>query len=237
VRRRWVKVLAITAVVLAVLFVAADRTAAHFADEEAAQLVKEKYGYADTTDGHLDVTIRGFPFLTQAADRDFGHVTLSAQRFSIDTTDNRQGGYLDVDSLRLDLRGVRVTSLTARSAEANLATGTLTLSYKELSGVVSRLAGAGGPLRVSQAPGSNGQAARVKVSGTVGGTALSSTGTLLAQGTELSLTVPGAERATAEWKMSLPEGVGFTAARATADGVEIAFTGHQVILGSSRFDG
>jgi hypothetical protein len=237
VRRRWVKVLAIAVVVLAVLFVAADRTAAHFADEEAAQLVKEKYGYANTTDGHLDVTIRGFPFLTQAADRDFGHVTLSAQRFYIDTTDNRQGGYLDVDSLRLDLRGVRVTSLTARSAEANLATGTLTLSYKELSGVVSRLAGAGGPLRVSQAPGSNGQAARVKVSGTVGGTALSSTGTLLAQGTELSLTVPGAERATAEWRVSLPQGVGFTAARATADGVEIGFTGHQVILGSSRFDG
>jgi hypothetical protein len=101
--------------------------------------------------------------------------------------------------------------------------------------VVTRLAGNGGPLQVSQASGSNGQAARVKVSGTVGGTALNSTGTLLAQGTELSLTVPGAERATSVWRVSLPEGVGFTAAHTTADGVEMSLVGHQVTLGSSRY--
>ncbi|MFF3332369.1 DUF2993 domain-containing protein [Streptomyces sp. NPDC002888] len=233
-RRRWVKVLAVTVAVFAVLFTVADRVAVHYANQEAAQLAKEKYGYGNTTDGYLDVGIEGFPFLTQAASRDFSHVTLTAGRFYVDTTTNAQGGYLHIDRLRLDLRDVKVTSLTARSAEANLATGTLTLSYKELSGVVTRLAG-GGPLRVSQAPGSDGQAARVKVSGTAGGRALDSTGTLLAQGTELSLTVPGAERATTAWRVGLPEGVGFTAARATANGVEISLVGHQVTLGSSRF--
>lgn len=237
VRRRWVKVLLITAVVLAALFTAADRAAVHYADKEITQLAKEKYGYANTTDGHMDVSIEGFPFLTQAAAQSFDHVTLTAERFTIDTTNNAQGGYLDVDRLHLDLRGVTVTSLTARSAEANLATGTLTLSYKELSGVLSRLSGNGGPLRVSRAPGSNGQAARVKVSGTVDGTALSTTGTLLAQGTELSLTVPGVESAGNVWRVGLPQGVGFEAARATADGVEISLVGHQVTLGSSRFDG
>lgn len=234
-RRRWVKVLAITLVVLAVLFTAADRVAVHYAEGEAAQLVKEKYGYGNTTDGHVDVGIEGFPFLTQAASRDFSHVTVDAERFLVDTTTNTQGGYLHVDRLRLDLRGVQVTSLTARSAEANLATGTLTLSYQELSDVVTRLAGDGSPLKLSQAPGSEGQAARVKVSGTVGGQALSSTGTLLAQGTELSLTVPGAQRATSAWRVDLPEGVDFTAARATANGVEISLVGHLVTLGSSRF--
>ncbi|GHB68752.1 hypothetical protein GCM10010397_43820 [Streptomyces spinoverrucosus] len=237
VRRRWVKVLAITVVVLAVLFTAADRLAVHYADKEAAQLAKEKYGYGNTTDGYLDVSIEGFPFLTQAAGQDFGHVTLTAGRFSIDTTSNTQGGYLHIDRLHLNLRDVKVTSLTARSAEANLATGTLSLSYKELSGVVTRLAGNGGPLQVSQAAGSSGQAARVKVSGTVGGTALNTTGTLLAQGTELSLTVPGAERASTVWRVDLPAGVGFTAARATADGIEISLVGHQVTLGSSRYGG
>jgi predicted secreted protein len=70
----------------------------------------------------------------------------------------------------------------------------------------------------------------------VGGTALDSTGTLLAQGTELTLTVPGAERATTSWRVSLPEGVGFTEARATADGVRISLVGHQVTLGRSRFE-
>lgn len=231
------KVLLITVVVLAALFTAADRVAVHYADKEITQLAKEKYGYANTTDGHMDVSIEGFPFLTQAAAQSFDHVTLTAERFLIDTTTNAQGGYLDVDRLHLDLRGVTVTSMTARSAEANTATGTLTLSYKELSGVLTRLAGNGGPLQVSQAPGSNGQAARVKVSGTVDGAASNTTGTLLAQGTELSLTVPGVERAEISWRVGLPQGVGFEVARATEDGVEISLVGHQVTLGSSRFDG
>ncbi|MGY1495401.1 LmeA family phospholipid-binding protein [Streptomyces sp. QTS52] len=231
------KVLLITVVVLAALFTVADRAAVHYADKEATQLAEEKYGYANTTDGHVGVTIEGFPFLTQAAGEHFGHVQLTATRFTIDTTANLQGGYLHVDRLHLDLRDVRVTSLTARSAEANLVTGTLTLSYEELSGVLSRLTRDGGPLRVSRAPRSNGQAARVKVSGTVGGTALDATGTLLAQGTELSLTVPGVESAGNVWRVGLPEGVGFEAARATEDGVEISLVGHQVTLGSSRFGG
>ncbi|MGC9537566.1 DUF2993 domain-containing protein [Streptomyces sp. UG1] len=231
------KVLVIAVVVLAALFTAVDRIAVHYANGEAEQLAKEKYGYGNTTDGYLDVAIEGFPFLTQAAGRDFGHVTLTAGGFSIDTTSNTQGGYLHIDRLHLDLRDVKVTSLTARSAEANLATGTLSLSYKELSGVVTRLAGYGGPLQVSQAAGSSGQAARVKVSGTAGGRALNTTGTLLAQGTELSLTVPGAERASTVWRVSLPAGVGFTAARATADGIEVSLVGHQVTLGSSRYGG
>lgn len=201
------KVLLITVVVLAALFTAGD----------------------------LGVSIEGFPFLTQAAGEEFGHVTLTAHRFSIDTTNNVRGGCLHVDRLHLDLRDVGVTSLTARSAEANLAAGTLTISYKELSGVVTRLAGNGGPLQVSRAAGSNGQAARVKVAGTVGGTVLNATGTLLAQGTELSLTVPGVEQAGLVWRVGLPEVVGFESARAGADGVEIGLVGHQVTLGSSRF--
>lgn len=74
-RRRWVTVLLITVVVLAALFTAADHIAVHYADNEAAQLAKEKCGYANTTDGDLDVSIEGCPFLTQAAGEDFGHVT------------------------------------------------------------------------------------------------------------------------------------------------------------------
>ncbi|MFF3561921.1 DUF2993 domain-containing protein [Streptomyces sp. NPDC002574] len=235
-RRRWVRVLAVTVVVLAVLFTTADRVAVHFADKEVLRLAEAKYGYANTTDGHMSVTIQGFPFVTQAIDGDFRHVSLTAENFYVDTADNRQGGYLDIARLLIDLRGVSVTSLTARSAQADVATGTLTLSYKDLSGVVTRLAGAGGPLQVSRAPGSNGQAARLRVSGTAGGTPLNSTATLLAQGSELTLTVPGAARAACVWNVGLPVGLGFTQARATADGVEISLVGHQVTLGSSRFD-
>lgn len=233
--RRWVKVLAVTVVVLAVLFTVADRVAVHYADKEVTHLAAEKYGYRNTTDGHLDVSIDGFPFLTQVFGQNFGHVKLTAGQFTIDTVNNAQGGYLPVKQLQLDLRGVKVTSLTARSAEANLATGTLTLSYEALSGAVTRLAGSGGPIQISQAPGSSGQAARVKVTGTADGSELNGTGAILAQGAEISLTIPGAERPTATWRVQLPENVGFTAARATPDGVQISMVGHLVNLGSSRF--
>ncbi|MEU0603549.1 DUF2993 domain-containing protein [Streptomyces sp. NPDC006393] len=234
-RRRWVKVLGITVLVLAVLFTVADRVAVHYADNEATRLVAEKYGYSNSTDGDLDVSIEGFPFLTQAFSQDLDHVKLTASQFTVDTEGNAQGGYLPVKRFHLDLRGVRVTSLTARSAEANLATGSLMLSYDALSGVVTRLAGKGGPIRISQAPGSTEQAARVQVTGTAGGSDLNGTGTVLAQGTEISLNLPGSERPLATWRVQLPENVGFTSARATSEGVEIDMTGHLVNLGSSRF--
>ncbi|MFC4331011.1 DUF2993 domain-containing protein [Streptomyces andamanensis] len=234
-RRRWVKVLVITVVVLAGLFTAADRIAVHYAEKEVADLARSKYAYGNSTDAHLDVSIGGFPFLTQAVARDFGHVTLDARGFTVDTTDNAQGGYLSVDRLHLDMRHVEFTSLTARGAEANLVTGTLTLSYEQLSAALSRLTRGGGQVRLAQAPGSDGQAARVKVTGTAGGSPVDTTGTLLAQGTEFSLSVPGTPRATASWRVGLPENVGFTAARSTADGVEISLVGHLVNLGSSRF--
>ncbi|MBX7552018.1 DUF2993 domain-containing protein [Streptomyces sp. tea 10] len=235
-RRRWVRVLAITVVVLAVLLTVADRVSVHYADKEAARLVKQKYGYANSTDSHVDVSIEGFPFLTQVLGQNFGHVRLTAGQFTVDTTSNAQGGYLHVKEFDLDLRGVTVTSLTARSAEANLATGTLKLSYDELSGVVTRLAGSGGPLRVSPAPGSAEQAAKVRITGTADGQHVDGTGTLLAQGNELTLTIPGVQRPAPVWRVDLPEGVGFTAARATADGVDISMVGHQVTLGRSRFE-
>ncbi|MEV6019321.1 DUF2993 domain-containing protein [Streptomyces sp. NPDC051997] len=221
-RRRWVKVLAITVVVLAVLFTIADRVVVHYADKEATHLAAEKYGYQNSTDGHLNVSVEGFPFLSQALSQTFDHVKLTADQFTIDTTNNAQGSYLPVKQLQLDLHGVQVTSLTARSAEANLATGTLTLSYEALFGVVSWLAGNGGPIHISQAPGSTGQAAQLKVTGTVGGRDLNSTGTLLAQGTEISLNLPGAEQPTATWRVQLPENVDFTKARASSHGVQIS---------------
>ncbi|WP_328443796.1 DUF2993 domain-containing protein [Streptomyces sp. NBC_00386] len=233
--RRWVKVLVITMVALAVLFTAVDRIAVHYADKEVAQLAREKYGYENTTDGYLDLSIEGFPFLTQAASGEFDHVTLNAGMFYVDTTTNAQGGYLHIDRLHLDLHDVNVGSLTARSAEANLVTGTLNLSYKELSSVVTRLAGHGSQLTVSPAPGSSGQAARVKVSGTIEGRAVDATGTLLAQGEEITLNIPGVEQANMVWQVGLPAGADFSAARSNQDGVEMSIVGHQVRLGSSRY--
>ncbi|MEV5613971.1 DUF2993 domain-containing protein [Streptomyces sp. NPDC052225] len=146
-RRRWVRVLAIVVVVLVALGVTADRVAVHYAEGEAVRLAQQKYGYgAGSTNGYTDVSIHGFPFLTQAAGGALDHATISAGDFSLNTTVNAQGDHLDVRKFDLDLYDVTVTSLTARTAQANLVTGDLTLSYDALSGVLTRLLGEGGKL-------------------------------------------------------------------------------------------
>ncbi|MFK0171052.1 DUF2993 domain-containing protein [Streptomyces sp. NPDC090306] len=234
---RWVKILVGTVVVLGVLFVVVDRVAVHYADKEVADLAKDKYGYANTTDAELDVSIEGFPFLTQALAKNFHDVELDASNFYVDAADNAQGGYLHIADLHLDLSGVTMPSYTARTAQANLATGTVTLSYSELSSTLTRLVGHGSTITVSQASGSKEQAANVRISGSIDGTQVNGVGTLLAQGDEFSLTAPGQTKPSASWRLGLPQNVGFSAAESTTDGVKLTVTGHQVTLGSSRFGG
>ncbi|MGW1226992.1 LmeA family phospholipid-binding protein [Streptomyces sp. NPDC001478] len=235
--RRWVKILGISLAVLAVLFTLADRLAVHFANKEISRLAKGNYGYGNAAHGYVDLSIKGFPFLTQAAGGSFDHVTLDAGSFFVSDTSNASGGYLDIKRLHLDFHDVHVASLTGRSAQANLVTGTLTLSYEDLSEALSRLVGGGAPggtrLTVSPAPGSNGQEAHVKVSGTVAGKPVDSVGTILAQADDVSFRVPGLEKSEGSWSVSLPINTGFTEARATEDGLEADVVGHQVRLGST----
>ncbi|MFB7666005.1 DUF2993 domain-containing protein [Kitasatospora sp. NPDC056138] len=232
--RRWPRTVAVVVVVLAGLCTAADRIAVHYAESEATQLVRQKYGYgAGTTDGFTDVSIHGFPFLTQAAGRELDHVTLTAGNFTLNTAANAQGDYLNVAKLSLDLHDVKMTSLSARTAEANLVTGDLTLSYEDLSGVLTRLMGNGGALTVGPAPGSDGQQARVSVTGTWDGRPLETTATLTAQGEDIVVSVPGIGRTSYDWRVDLPQNAGFDTARSTPTGVDLALIGHQVVLGAS----
>ncbi|MFD8725836.1 DUF2993 domain-containing protein [Streptomyces sp. NPDC059629] len=234
-KRRWIKLTTIITVILAGVGIAADRVALHYAEQEAVGLVQEKYGYGSgSTDGFTHVDIHGFPFLTQAADRNFDHVTVAAGNFTLNTTANAVGDYLTVQELSLDLHGVTAASFTARSAEANLVTGRLTLSYKDLSGVITRLLGRGGALTVSPAPGtSHGQETRLQITGTWNGRPLKTTGTLLAQGDEIQVTALDIATTPYTWRVVLPENTGFTTARTTPSGVDLELTGHQVILGTS----
>lgn len=235
-RRRWVKALAIVVVVLAALFTVADRVAVHFAEGEAVQLAQQKYGYGSgSTNGYTHVSIHGFPFLTQATGRELDHVTISAGNFSLNTTSNAQGDYLDVRKLALDLHDVTVTSLSSRTAQANLVTGDVSFSYEALSGVITRLMGKGGALTVGPAAGSHGQEARIQVSGTWDGRKVDAGGSLLAQGDEISVAVPGIGGHSYVWRVSLPQNAGFTAARSTPSGVDFEIIGHQVVLGSSTY--
>jgi hypothetical protein len=237
-RRRWVKVLTIVVVVLAVLGIAADRLANHLAEQEAAKLAEQKYGWGqDSTNGYVHVAIDGFPFLTQALGGQLDHVTLSAGDFSVGTSSHAAGDYLNVQRLTLDLHGLRVPSLTARSAQVDLVTGDLTFSYQDLSGVVTRLMGQGGALTVGPAPGSNEQEAKIRISGPWAGRQLDVVASLLAQRGQMEIEVPGMQTSGYDWSIPLPENVDFTAATSTPTGVDLQVTGHQVVLGSSIYGG
>ncbi|MFG2489117.1 MULTISPECIES: DUF2993 domain-containing protein [Streptomyces] len=233
-RRRWVKVLVVVVVIIAGLFVAVDRIAVHYAEKEAVALAQERYGYgAGSTNGSAEVSIHGFPFLTQAADLRLDHVTLKAGNFSVNTTVNAQGDHLNVRTLNLDLRGLTVSSLTARSAGANLATGRLTIGYEDLSGVVSRLLGEGGALTVAPDTGGAGgvQEAGLRITGTWNGRPLNTAATVAVAADEFELRVPELGDTRYTWRVPMPQNINFTAARATPGGLELEATGHQVLLG------
>ncbi|MFF5970185.1 DUF2993 domain-containing protein [Streptomyces sp. NPDC012769] len=241
-KRRWVKVLVIVVVVLGGLFVAADRIAVHYAEKEAVALAEEKYGYGSgSTNGFTEVSIHGFPFLTQAADLSLDHVTLTAGNFSVNTTVNAQGDHLDIRKLSLELRDLTAPSLTARSAGANLVTGRVTIGYEDLSGVVSRLLGKGGALTVAPATGgaagssagssAGGQEAPLRVSGSWDGRRLDTAASISVAADEFQIRIPELGRDPYTWRVPLPRNIDFTAARTTPDGVELEVTGHQVVLG------
>jgi hypothetical protein len=72
-RRRWPWILLAVVVVLVVLFVVLDRVAVAYAENQAAQQMQSQ-GFPTKP----DVTIEGFPFLTQVAARNFQDVHITA---------------------------------------------------------------------------------------------------------------------------------------------------------------
>lgn len=146
------------------------------------------------------------------------------------------GDYLRVQRLTLDLHGLQVHLLIARSPRADLATGDLSLSCLDVSGVVTRLWSNGGGLTVGPAPGSNQQQAQLRITGTWGGRSIDTTGSLLAQGKDIEILVPALGKGSFDWPVSLPMGAGFDAATSTPTGVDVHLTGHQVVLGSSIYE-
>lgn len=118
-RRRPLVIVLLVLLVLAGLFVAADRLAAAYAEDRIATQL-QKQGFATKP----DVTIDGFPFLTQVADRRFAHAHLTAR----DLTE----GPLTIDRIVADVRDVR-TSADFRSGTIGAADGTATIAFGDLA--------------------------------------------------------------------------------------------------------
>ncbi|MER5183632.1 DUF2993 domain-containing protein [Streptomyces sp. NPDC002896] len=131
---RALRVLVIIAVILGGLFVLADRVAVAFAENEAADRLRASEGLDSTP----DVSINGFPFLTQLASGKLDDVEIGIKNFEASTTGSGNGNGNDsgADTIRIaklsaHMRGVTFSG-DYSSATADTASGTALISYDEL---------------------------------------------------------------------------------------------------------
>ncbi|MEI5099191.1 DUF2993 domain-containing protein [Streptomyces sp. PmtG] len=121
--KRAIRILLIVVVVLGGLFVAADRFAVSFAESEAAEKIKTQEGLSSTP----DVSIKGFPFLTQALGGKLDDVEVTMKDYDAKS----DGDTLRIADLSATMHGVDFSS-DYSSATADRAAGVARISYDEL---------------------------------------------------------------------------------------------------------
>ncbi|MEU9284205.1 DUF2993 domain-containing protein [Streptomyces sp. NPDC048275] len=125
---RALRIILIVAVILGGLFVIADRVAVGFAEDEAADRLKANEGLASTP----DVSIEGFPFLTQVVGGELDDVKIGIKDYEATTGNaNASDGTIRIDDLNAEMHGVEFSG-DYSSATAGSATGTATIAYAEL---------------------------------------------------------------------------------------------------------
>ncbi|MFI6338441.1 DUF2993 domain-containing protein [Streptomyces sp. NPDC050535] len=125
---RALRIFLIFAVILGGLFVIADRVAVGFAEDEAADRIRTNEGLATTP----DVSIEGFPFLTQALGGELDDVRIGIKDYEATTSGSNDAvSTIRIEDLNAEMHGV-VFSSGYSSATATTATGTANISYAEL---------------------------------------------------------------------------------------------------------
>lgn len=208
--------LLISLVVILGLLVVADRVARAAADRAVAQRIQKDQGLTQRP----DVSIDGFPFLTQALSGRYDHVTM--------TLHDLHDGPVPVQTLRVVLRGVHVPlsavfSRHVASVPVDRATATVLVRYADLGANVG-----GNHLTVS--PGPDGE---VKVTGTVSALGQSVTasgeGRLDVRGNDVIVTVGHGLDFTIPLG-GLPFRIVLVGAKATKAGIEVAATADGLVL-------
>jgi hypothetical protein len=227
----------IALVVLAVLFVAADRLAVSLAEDRATEEIANAQGVADA--GKTSVDIKGFPFLTQIAAKELDEVDAKMDGMKAEAP----GGALKVGRIHARMRELRLGD-DYSTATATYAEGTALVSYEELTkaaleGVKVGFGGADGAgrgrVKVSAGVTVLGQTFRRSVLSTVtvvdGDTVRVRAKKVPGQG------VPGLEDAVRgridfERKIAgLPKGLKLKKVEPTAAGMKLTVSGEDVPLG------
>ncbi|MDT0490810.1 DUF2993 domain-containing protein [Streptomyces griseus] len=144
---RALRILLVLLVVVGGLFVAADRAALYFAESEAEDRVSISGGVS----GRTEISIKGFPFLTQLAASELDRVDVTLT----DMNTEAAGRAIRVSEVRARLHDVKLGSGYS-TATAARATGTAVVSYEDLTAAAED--------GVTVAYGGDG---KVKVTGTV----------------------------------------------------------------------
>ncbi|WP_206506965.1 LmeA family phospholipid-binding protein [Streptomyces chrestomyceticus] len=122
---RALRVLLVIVVILGGLFVAADRIAVNFAEDKAADKIRSSQGLDRTP----EVSITGFPFLTQVAGRSLDQV--DAKIDGLNAT--AEGHTLRIQELSAQFHDVKLTSDYTSIERAASATGEARISYADLT--------------------------------------------------------------------------------------------------------
>ncbi|MFE4872864.1 DUF2993 domain-containing protein [Streptomyces sp. NPDC056682] len=140
---RALRILLIIAVVLGGIFVAVDRIAVNIAESKTADKIKSSQRLASTP----DVSIKGFPFLTQVLGKELDEVDVSLSG----VTATAGGHSVNVTEVTAELHAVRIDS-SFSSAVAGRAEGAAQISYADLSKAAPKGATVGyaGPERAAK---------------------------------------------------------------------------------------
>ncbi|MEV5986050.1 DUF2993 domain-containing protein [Streptomyces sp. NPDC052051] len=128
---RALRILLITAVILGGLLVIGDRVAVHFAEGVVADQIKTQENLSTTP----DVSINGFPYLTQLAAGELDDVEIGIKSYEAAATDEGGGAgggeKIRIDDLNARMKGVKFSG-NFSSVTAAEATGTARVTYDEL---------------------------------------------------------------------------------------------------------
>jgi hypothetical protein len=142
-RRRWGRRLLVTFIVLLLLLVAvaavADRVGKSYAERMISDKVAEQVTNQKATSEKPDVTVEGFPFLTQVVRGHYDEIKIDLANFSGPAGDNR--------TIKIKLLDVRAKDVTApietiRSGNGNIVAGTVTgvglVDYQQLIALIGQ---------------------------------------------------------------------------------------------------
>lgn len=142
-RKRWGRRLLITFIVLVIIVVGllavADRVAASFAERMIGDKVSEQVAAQKATSEKPDVTIEGFPFLTQVAGGEYQDIKIQLRDFAGPAGNDR--------TIRMPLLDIRAQDVkapldTLRSGNgqiiASTVNGTATIAYDQVAELINQ---------------------------------------------------------------------------------------------------